>query len=307
MQRNRGFVSSRVSGWVGNRPFQRGNVPVPLFIEYLVVAGGGGGSNYTGIAGGRPGAGAGGLIWSGDDSEFLVSRNTLYSVTVGAGGAGSTSEVINSDGSQGINSSVFSQVAIGGGFSVAGSGGSGGGGALETASNSNDSQNPVGTGTFGQGNSGGIARNGLANEGRGGGGGGAGAAGESGRVSGNGGIGRQINIIGQNVYYAGGGGGNAHPGSSAGFVGLGGQGGGADGIVTGNGKNGLANTGGGASSGGVSSGNIGGNGGSGVVILRYPNTTIITIGAGLTGTTADVGSDKVTTITAGTGNVSWSL
>jgi hypothetical protein len=31
----------------------------------------------------------------------------------------------------------------------------------------------------------------------------------------------------------------------------------------------------------------------------------ITIGAGLTGSTATDGSHKVTTITAGTGNVSW--
>jgi hypothetical protein len=47
-------------------------------------------------------------------------------------------------------------------------------------------------------------------------------------------------------------------------------------------------------------------GGSGVVILRYPNTRTITIGAGLTGTTTTVDSDRVTTITQGTGNVSWS-
>jgi hypothetical protein len=42
------------------------------------------------------------------------------------------------------------------------------------------------------------------------------------------------------------------------------------------------------------------------VILRYPSSLNITIGAGLTGTTAAVDSDKVTTITAGTGNVSFS-
>jgi hypothetical protein len=42
-----------------------------------------------------------------------------------------------------------------------------------------------------------------------------------------------------------------------------------------------------------------------VVLLRYPANYSITIGAGLTGSTATVGSDKVTTITAGTGNVSW--
>jgi hypothetical protein len=47
-------------------------------------------------------------------------------------------------------------------------------------------------------------------------------------------------------------------------------------------------------------------GGSGVVILRYPNAYTITIGAGLTGSTTTVSSNKVTTITAGSGNVSWS-
>jgi hypothetical protein len=46
-------------------------------------------------------------------------------------------------------------------------------------------------------------------------------------------------------------------------------------------------------------------GASGVVILRYSSIYGITIGAGLTGSTATVGANKVTTITAGTGNVSW--
>jgi hypothetical protein len=48
-----------------------------------------------------------------------------------------------------------------------------------------------------------------------------------------------------------------------------------------------------------------GNGGSGVVILRYPAAYTITIGSGLTGSTSTVGENKVTTITAGTGNISW--
>ena len=52
-------------------------------------------------------------------------------------------------------------------------------------------------------------------------------------------------------------------------------------------------------------GNDGGNGGSGVVIFRYPSAYTITIGAGLTGSTSTVGSNKVTTITAGTGSVQW--
>jgi hypothetical protein len=50
----------------------------------------------------------------------------------------------------------------------------------------------------------------------------------------------------------------------------------------------------------------GGNGGSGIVFIKYPDTVTITIGAGLTGTTgAPSGGFKTTTITAGTGNVSW--
>jgi hypothetical protein len=50
----------------------------------------------------------------------------------------------------------------------------------------------------------------------------------------------------------------------------------------------------------------GGNGGSGLVIVRYPSSLTINIGAGLTGTTATSGGNKVTTFTAGTGTVSFS-
>jgi hypothetical protein len=39
--------------------------------------------------------------------------------------------------------------------------------------------------------------------------------------------------------------------------------------------------------------------------MRYSDAYTITIGGGLTGSTATDGSNKVTTITAGTGNVSW--
>jgi hypothetical protein len=50
----------------------------------------------------------------------------------------------------------------------------------------------------------------------------------------------------------------------------------------------------------------GGAGGSGVVILKYPDTlTISNPGGGLTLSTATAGGFKVTTVTAGTGNVSF--
>jgi hypothetical protein len=67
---------------------------------------------------------------------------------------------------------------------------------------------------------------------------------------------------------------------------------------------GVANTGSGG--GGGRQGGAGGAGGSGVVVIRYPGTFTVVGGSGLTFTTATVGSDKVTTFTAGTGSISFS-
>jgi len=79
--------------------------------------------------------------------------------------------------------------------------------------------------------------------------------------------------------------------------GSGGSGGGGDA-----GQSGGTNLGGGG--GGTSTGSSSGAGGSGVVILRYAsNKTLTNPGGGLTLSTATVSSDKVTTITAGTGNI----
>jgi hypothetical protein len=49
----------------------------------------------------------------------------------------------------------------------------------------------------------------------------------------------------------------------------------------------------------------GGSGGSGVVILRYPQAFSIVIGSGLVGSTSTSGTNSVTTITSGAGNISW--
>jgi hypothetical protein len=77
-------------------------------------------------------------------------------------------------------------------------------------------------------------------------------------------------------------------------------------VPSGNGQPGTANTGGGGGGGGAGGSSIGGNAGSGIVIIKYPDTRTITIGAGLTGSTpAPSGGFKVTTLTAGTGTVSW--
>jgi hypothetical protein len=99
------------------------------------------------------------------------------------------------------------------------------------------------------------------------------------------------------VTRAGGGGGsrwNLLNDNGSGGTGGGGAGGDATGTA------GTVNTGGGGGA-----GRTPGAGGAGVVILSYPSARTITIGAGLTGSTATVGANKVTTITAGTGNVSW--
>jgi hypothetical protein len=110
------------------------------------------------------------------------------------------------------------------------------------------------------------------------------------------------------VFYAGGGGSGSGPFSVT--QGPGGIGGGGTSSASGPiGTEGSPNTGGGGGggAGSQSSGafNSGLAGGSGIVILRYPSSKTITLGAGLTGTTETVGSDKVTTITQGTGDVSW--
>ncbi len=65
----------------------------------------------------------------------------------------------------------------------------------------------------------------------------------------------------------------------------------------------IAGGGGGAAWPNSGLGYAGSPGGSGVVILRYPNTNTLTIPGGLTSSTTTVGSDKITTFTAGTGNI----
>ena len=164
----------------------------------------------------------------------------------------------------------------------------------------------------------------------GGGGGGAGQAGyftggQTGteqvqNAAGFGGNGLQINIDGNNYYWAGGGGGGSDYNGNAGTTqgGNGGLGGGGYGLHThrsngsygGSAINGSAggndagnNTGGGGGAGALNAGGSG-VGGSGIFILRYPNTFTATVGT-LANNTINVGSDKVTYITGeGTGTIS---
>ena len=75
-----------------------------------------------------------------------------------------------------------------------------------------------------------------------------------------------------------------------------------------NGTDNLGGGGGGAQtifSGGVWTPGTAGNGGSGIVIIRYPSTVTISGGTGLTFSTATSGSNKITSFTAGTGTISF--
>jgi hypothetical protein len=84
-------------------------------------------------------------------------------------------------------------------------------------------------------------------------------------------------------------------------------GGGTGGIAVNFAGSGTANTGGGGGGGGYGGGNgYPGDGGSGVVILRYTSAYSLTIGAGLTHTTVTEGTDKVTIFKSGSDSISWS-
>jgi len=234
-------------------------------VEVLVVAGGGGGGSWHG-----GGGGGGGLIYS---SAVSVTPGSAATVTVGAGGAGGGNTAAGTSpngGGNGGNSVFGSLTAIGGGGGGSypnngSSGGSGGAGTNWSVSATG------GSATSGQGFAGG-SNNGEINYGGGGGGAGGTAKGLS---NNSGGDGLPYNISGTQTYYSGGGGAGVYPGyangTSYGYGGLGGGGNGGDGPHGGGTTpgNGSSNTGGGG--GGVADlYKIGGEGGSGIVIVRYP-------------------------------------
>ena len=287
----------------------------PLTVNYLVIAGGGAGggvSNYNGYHAGGGGGGAGGLrstvttTGGGGTLETALSPtlSTNYSVQVGAGGTALGSGTM--EASPGVNSVFATITSIGGGRGysggatvAAGAGGSGGGSGRDNT--------VAGTGTANQGYAGAASGGGTGGRG----GGGAGSVGVTGSAAAGttGGSGVAVSITGSSVTYAGGGGGGG--GNGGGTGGAGGSGGGGTGgasNTTGNNAAGTVNTGSGGGAAGAytdASNTQGASGGSGIVILSYPSAYTITIGAGLIGTTATVSSNKVTTITAGSGNVSW--
>ena len=232
-------------------------------VETLVVAGGGSGGVHN-----PGGGGGGGVVYT---PQLTIVSGTSYSITVGNGGQGQIWGTSGNNGYNGQNSSFGALItAIGGGGGGGGSGGagntggSGGGGSLTTG----------GAGTAGQGFAGGTAYSFA-----GGGGGGASQSGANGSTNcdaGKGGDGFLSSITGTATWYGGGGGGatiSSNPGGYGGFTsitGAAGLGGATPGHPN-QSANATANTGGG-SGGADRSPGTSGNGGSGVVIVKYPGT-----------------------------------
>lgn len=242
---------------------------MPVLVEYVVVAGGGGGGN--GVVGNSfgGGGGAGGYRSSvtGESSGRGAPAEPALELLRGV----SYQVTVGAGGAaavKGGDSTFATIVSEGGGLGANSSGTSGNGG----SGGGRPWAGARGFGTTGQGYDGSNFNSG----GAGGGGGGAGS--ES--TTSAGGLGVASSITGSSVTRAAGGG-SGTEGSSA------------------------ANTGNGGNS--PNSTRVGLPGGSGVVIIRYPSIwTVSNPGGGLTFSTATVGSNKVTTFTAGTGNIAFS-
>ena len=271
-------------------------------VDYLVVAGGGGGgiggdATISAYQAGGGGAGAGGLLTS-DPTAPAPTKQTAtpvsaqsYTVTIGAGGMGGHAwSSYAKHGRQGSDSVFGSITATGGGGGVGNDnayngstkpGGSGGGGegwstpaSLKDGGTATNYPGPTQQG-FPGGNAGGPS----APERYGGGGGGAGAAGNPGETTtpaptrGQGGVGLNLSLSGTSTGYAGGGSGGRYtpsPGTIAGPP----IGGGGTGASEGSGGDGAVNRGAGGGGGHASTvanstAFYGGQGGSGIVVLRY--------------------------------------
>lgn len=217
-------------------------------IEYLIVGGGGSGGLHHGAGGG-----AGGYRANNAFDHTVTAQ--AYSIVVGAGGGQRTSNGHGNNGSASSGFGLTSDGGGGGGGSPNGgrSGGSGGGGG-----HSGGHGNATGGGSGHRGGSNGHHT--------GGGGGGAGEPGADhygNHMAGQGGRGNETDITGKPTHYAGGGGAAGHNHTSCP---AGGVGGGA--VACGSGWDGFG--GGGGGNDGHSGGHRrGGQGGDGVVIVRY--------------------------------------
>ena len=324
------IYSGTIQGWVAEFAANDGtdalvNVVPFIATNFLVIAGGGGGSSAGGGAGGLRTSYTNTSSLNGhNESSLALSLATNYTVTVGLGGSGS---VVNTASQSSGTNSTFSGsftgspiTSTGGGrggtigdvgLTALAGGSGGGGGSFGTTQTYGAAAvtSPVTQGYAGGGNN-----NFTPFPHPSGGGGGANSVGSnatSSNTSGNGGAGLEVNIIGgTGNFYAGGGGGGTYALTSN--YGTGGTGGGGDGIGTSAGQ-GTLNTGGGGGGGNAMGGGAaypGQTGGSGIVILRYPSSNSVTVGAGLsTGVlngTVSGGTDKYTTFTLGSGTITFS-
>lgn len=278
------FIDS-TQGWLVTDSGLQAEATRPYNIDFLCIAGGGGSGT-----GGGGGGGAGGYRASfnseasggggSSESAIQVAKGTQYTITVGAGGNGSTGASTTSGADSSIAAPGISTItSIGGGIGANGANYSGPGGFASTTGGSGGgagmNNNVAGSaGTSNQGFAGGAS---PSNGGVGaGGGGGAGAVGGSGSNSpgdqaGDGGVGVASTITGSSVTRAGGGGGSSNIVGRQGAGGLGGGGDGSDESPTSGGA-GSVNTGSGGGGGWYApSTGSGGNGGSGVVILSMPD------------------------------------
>ena len=244
--------------------------------DILVVGGGGAGGTRAG-----GGGGAGGYLYFPNQA---VTANQSTTVTVGAGGLGVLTDSANPGGDSSFGALTVAKGGGGGGGAITAgdtarsgkTGGSGGGAAGNFAGNGSAT---VGSGTSGQGFSGGLSSVGSAWPG--GGGGGSSSVGiapvSNTATAGKGGSGTLNSITGSSVCYATGGGAGTLTGYTAGAAGD------CGGAASPNGGAGTvgsttpaaptANTGAGGGGSGWSTGAdlVGGNGASGIVIVRYVN------------------------------------
>jgi hypothetical protein len=257
--------------------------PLGNTVDYVVVGGGGG-------SGGGGGGGAGGFREGNNPCSYTgspLATSALpvsvqgYPISIGGGGASPGPGAV--PGCSGSPSTFSTITSTGGGhgakfvYGITGNGGSGGGGAAFcggfTAGGTGNSP-PV---SPPQGQPGGSQPGpavGAAWWGAGGGGAtAAGVAGSSG-CGGNGGNGATSSINGTPTARAGGAGGGIFVSGGGGTNATGGTGGGGNGGgPTGAATAGTTNTGGGGGAGGLNAAGVGplgdGNGGSGIVIIRY--------------------------------------
>jgi len=267
----------------------------PSVVDYLVVAGGGGigSTNRTG------GGGGGGVRASSGTSSGCYTAGplgacvpgvtvslTTYPITVGAGGASAsaTGEPTGVRGGNGSNSIFSTITSAGGGGSGTvtappytnmngNPGGSGGGGAAGNSQNSSGGTGNTPPTSPPQGQPGGNGVSPSSNfTGGGGGATEAGVAGTTG-TAGRGGAGLTNSITGSAVGYGGGGGGvYCSPSGTTGAASPCGSGGVGVSTPLTAGTDAVANRGGGGGgrrADAASSPALGGNGGKGIVIIRY--------------------------------------